>query len=121
MEFQVFKYDDSDLAALHLCYFVLSIDIVSVLRPHMVAKLVSPKKVLAIINAPTKHTEENLDPYYTSKTKPTHTNKMAPSDDSYTMTPMFNDSNSRKGRPTHQVASGDGNSEFEEYDDPMHN
>ena len=118
---QVFKHDDPDLAALHLCYFVLSIDIVAVVRPHMVAKLVSPKKVLAIINAPTKPTEENLDPYFTSKTEPTHTNKLAPSGDSYNMTLMFNGSNPRYTRPTHQVVSGDDNSEFEEHEDPMHN
>ena len=120
-ELQVFKHDDPDLAALHQCYFVLSIDMVSVGKPCMVAKLVSPNKVLAIINAPKKPTVENLDPYYPSKTKPTHTNKMAPSGDSYNMTLMFNGSNPRYTRPTHQVVSGDDNSEFEEHEDPMHN
>jgi hypothetical protein len=87
----------------------------------LVATLVSPKKVLAIINAPKKSTGENLDSYYPSRTMPTHTNKMAPSGDSYNMTPMFNGSNSRYTRPTHRVASGDDNSEFEEHEGTMHN
>ena len=118
---QVFKHDDPDLAALHQCYFVSSIDMMSVVKSYMVAKLMSPKKVLAIINAPKKSTGENLDPYYPSRTKPTHTNKMTPSGDSYNMTPMFNCPNFWYTRPTHHVASGDDNSEFEEHEDTMHN
>jgi hypothetical protein len=51
-ELQVFKPVDPDLAALHHCFFVLSIEMVSVVKPSMVSKLMSPKKGLSIINAP---------------------------------------------------------------------
>ena len=60
-ELQAFAHDNEDLFQMHQCYFVLTVELESFIKP--CKSKISGKKALRAISSPMKPTQDNEDPY----------------------------------------------------------